>query len=315
MSARAFLCLLLVAAACGGNALASPTPAPSPLPAAELKYRVMDAGGRVEFCDPDYYPIARADEDQLAKARIGDIQKDAETYAAITARVGTDVLTVYREWKALNALRLTPLSTTAPASWSFAYRSTGKNAGPSPAPKQGPFFQVEGSVNVNGKVDITKNVTAGAVPCPICLAMDTRIATPRGDVLVQDLRVGDVVWTLEASGERVAAPLIEVGKTPVPNTHEVVLLALADGRAVRASPGHPTADGRSIGDLRIGDELDRTRVVQAGRVPYTAGFTFDVLPAGATASYWANGIVLKSTLRQGDQYRTRRPAMTTLRST
>src|SRR5207247_1052990 len=83
------------------------------------------SGWRIEFCDPDYYPIARADEDQLAKARIGDIQKDAETYAAITARVGTDVLTVYREWKALNALRLTPLSTTAPASWSFAYRSTG----------------------------------------------------------------------------------------------------------------------------------------------------------------------------------------------
>src|SRR5439155_2551398 len=143
------------------------------------------------------YPIARADEDQLAKARIGDIQKDAETYAAITARVGTDVLTVYREWKALDALRLSPLSTSAPATWSFAYRSTGKNAGPSPAPKQGPFFQVEGSVNVYGKVDITKNVTAGAVPCPNCLPMDTRIGAPRGDVLFPDLRVGDVAGALQ----------------------------------------------------------------------------------------------------------------------
>jgi hypothetical protein len=299
MSARVLLCLVIVVAACGGNALASPTPAPSPLPMAELKYRVMDAGGRIEFCDPDFYPIARADEQQLANARIGEIQKDTETYAAITARVAADVLTVYREWKALNALRLTSLSTggNAPASWSFAYRSTGKNAGPSPAPKQGPFFQVEGSVDVFGKVDITKNVTAGAVPCPICLALDTRIATPNGDVAVQDLRIGDVVWTLDASGQRVAAALIEVGRTPVPDTHEVVVLALDDGRVVRASPGHPTTDGRRVGDVRVGDELDGARVVDADRVPYLAGFTFDVLPAGDTASYWANGILLASTLR------------------
>jgi hypothetical protein len=300
MSARALLCFAIVVAACGGgNALASPTPAPSPLPTAEVKYRVMDAGGRVEFCDPDFYPIARADEEQLAKTRIGDIQKDAETYGAITKRVGTDTLAVYREWKALNALRLEPLgnsAATGATSWGFAYRSVGKNAGPSPAPKQGPFFQVEGHVDVYGKVDITKNVTAGAVPCPICLALHTLIATPHGDIAVEDLRVGDVVWTIDGAGHRVAAALVEVGKTPVPSTHEVVVLALDDGRAVRVSPGHPTSDGRRIGDLRLGDELDGSQVRSAAREPYAGGFTFDVLPASESRAYWANGILLRSTI-------------------
>ena len=62
MRVLALGCLLFATllAACGGGA--SPTPAPFPLPMAELKYRVMDAGGRISFCDPDFYPIARADE-------------------------------------------------------------------------------------------------------------------------------------------------------------------------------------------------------------------------------------------------------------
>src|SRR5689334_4949786 len=106
MGVRLLLAFAVLLAACGETASASPTPAPAPLPAVELKYRVMDAAGRIWFCDPDFYPIARADERDLAKQKIGDIQKDVVTYTAITARVGTDELAVYRDWKALNALQL-----------------------------------------------------------------------------------------------------------------------------------------------------------------------------------------------------------------
>jgi len=84
------LCLAAAVTACGTNVAASPTPAPAPLAQAELKYRVMDAGGRIEFCDPDFYPVARADESAQANAKIADIKADAETYAAITKRVGAD---------------------------------------------------------------------------------------------------------------------------------------------------------------------------------------------------------------------------------
>lgn len=296
MGVRVLAAFALLLAACGGGLTASPTPAPSPLPLAELKYRVMDAGGRIEFCDPDFFPLARSNEDDLARAKIADIQKDAETYAAITRRVGTDALAVYRDWKALNALVFSPASfggPSQPQTASFNYRSTG---GPSATATKASGTQLEGTVDVFGKVDITKRTGVGPLNCPICLARDTKIATPAGEIPVQDLKVGDVVWTL-TDGARVAAPLIAIGSTPVPPTHQVVRVVLSDRRTVLVSPGHPTADGRHIGDLRAGDELDGAIIVSAEREPYDGGFTFDVRPAGPSGAYWANGVLLASTIR------------------
>ena len=296
MSVRAVVLLAILVAACGGTVpAASPTPG-APLPVAELKYRVMDAGGRIEFCDPDFYPVARADERELAQQHIAEVQADGDTYAAIARRVGTDTLAVYREWKALRALVLGQLtfgSPTARQVYPFSYRSTG-SASATSAKATG--IQVEGDVDLFGSVSISRRTAVGPLNCPICLARGTRIATPSGDTAVEDLRVGDVVWTTDASGARVAAPLVAIGRAPVRATHEVVHLALDDGRDVRVSPGHPTADGRHAGDLRPGDALDGARVVVAGLEPYGDGMTFDVLPAGATGTYWANGILLGSTL-------------------
>jgi len=284
--------LALLLSACGGIAGASPTPAPFPLPQPELKYRVMDAGGRVSFCDPDFYPVARADESEIAKTKIDEIRRDTDTYAAITKRAGTDVLAVYREWKALNELRLV----ASGAIWTFNYRSTGNPSATATAPKAS-GKQIEGSVDAFGKVDISRRSDAGPLNCPICLARGTRIATPSGEVAVDLLRVGDLVWTVDERGARVAAPLVAIGSTPVPSTHEVVRIVLGDGRTVLVSPGHPTADGRHIGDVRTGDSLDGATVLLAQREPYTGGFTFDVRPAGASGAYWANGVLLLSTIR------------------
>ncbi len=280
---RAVLLISLALAACGGSVDASPTPAPSPLAPAELKYRVMDAAGRISFCDPDFYPIARADESDLAKAKIAEIQRDGETYAAITTRVGADPLAVYREWKALNALQLQPVNDA----YGFIYVALR-------ADKLGE--RVEGRVTKDGRVIILSRASSGPQSCPICLASGTRIATPSGEVAVEQLRLGDVVWTLGPGDTPVAAPLVAIGSTPVPPTHEVVRLVLGDGRAILVSPGHPTADGRRIGELRAGDTLDGAPVVLARRERYTGELTFDVKPAGASGAYWANGVLLGSTL-------------------
>ena len=275
---------LLTAAACGATVGASPSPGVV-LSTAELKYRVMDANGRIEFCDPDFYPVARADEAALAAQRIGDIQKDADTYAAITKRVGVDALAVYREWKALNALVLQPTNDV------FGFTYVARKSDTS-------FERVEGRISKTGQVTVLSHTATVRPPCPICLARDTRIATPSGEIAVQELHVGDVVWTLDELGARIAAPLVAVGATPVPATHVVVRLALSDGRVVSASPGHPTADGTPIGDLGAGDMVDGARVVSADRVRYDGGSTFDLLPAGPTGLYWANGLLLGSTLRR-----------------
>jgi hypothetical protein len=82
----------------------------------------------------------------------------------------------------------------------------------------------------------------------------------------------------------------------VPPEHMMVHLVLADGRDLLASPGHRTADGRTLGTLRAGDLVDGSIVVDWELVPYAGGRTYDILPAGATGDYWANGIDLSSTL-------------------
>jgi hypothetical protein len=101
---------------------------------------------------------------------------------------------------------------------------------------------------------------------------------------------------VDGAGRRVAATIAVVGSIAVPATHRVVHLELADGRTVDASPGHPLPDGRRIGDLRLGDQVDGSTVVGATTLPYAGGATFDLLPDTVTGAYWADGILLGSTL-------------------
>lgn len=112
------------------------------------------------------------------------------------------------------------------------------------------------------------------------------------------MHVGAPVWTVTASGKRVAGVVAEVGKTPVPPDHKMVALVLSDGRKVYASPGHPTIDGRTVGNLKSGDSYNGAKVVSANLVSYGDGFTYDILPSGETGFYFANGVLLGSTLKQ-----------------
>ena len=292
---------LALAACTGGLAAPSPSPTapPQPLTPPQMKYHVMDDLGRPWFCDPDFFPVGRGDEGQRAQEKLPEIQKDADTFTAIVAHLGLapappytadEQLAIYREWKTLNALQLQAGSFGSPSTpqdWIFAYLAMRNTGGGE---------RVEGRVTADGRVTVTTRQQSGPPNCPICLALGTRIATPNGEVAVQDLRVGDVVWTTDLAGARRAAPLVEIGNTPVPATHQVVRLALADGHTVLVSPGHPTVDGRRVGDLAAGETLDGARIVSVERVAYTGGATYDILPAGSTGGYWANGVLLGSTL-------------------
>ena len=133
--------------------------------------------------------------------------------------------------------------------------------------------------------------------CPICLAGDTLIDTPSGPVPVEKMQVGMPIWTTDKAGNRISAVIVKTSKVPVLPTHQVVHLVLDDGRELFASPGHPTTDGRSVGDLILRDLYDGAFIVSAQRVPYGEGATYDVLPSGETGFYWANGVLLGSTLR------------------
>jgi hypothetical protein len=134
-------------------------------------------------------------------------------------------------------------------------------------------------------------------PCPICLAKHTLIETPQGAVAVEDLQIGAPVWTVTASGSRVVGVVKKNSKTAVLLDHKMVQLVLKDGRTLLVSPGHPTIDGLTVGDLAVGDIYDGSQVSSAERVSYGEGYTYDLLPSGETGFYWANGILLGSTLQ------------------
>lgn len=285
-----FALVAIVLAAVVGCGSAGPV-AGAPLTTSRLKFAVIDSVGPPAYCDPDFYPLARDGGEQAsALARYDQIRADAEAFAAITAHEhlpadqlsDAQKLVLYRAWKLLRALALTQ----AGSDYAFEYRVKNGTG----------YSMVTGTVRVDGVVDVTSRATTGAPPCPICLAASAMIATPNGPVRVTDLRPGMLVWTASAEGARVAVPVLETGSVEVPTGHLMVHLVLADGRQLLVSPGHRAADGRQVGTLAAGDTLDGSLIVRWELVPYAGDRTYDLLPAGPTGDYWANGILLSSTL-------------------
>jgi hypothetical protein len=288
--------LLLVAAACAHPSTGSTGGGP-PQSVPALKLDVLAAvGGRLSYCDPDLYPVARGDPLQNAKQRFPTIQADRPAFVAILAHehlsaagpfTDQQLIAINDDFKQLQAIDLHP---------------SGDGYGFSVSvPKAGSSTGVElvaGTVSRSGQVTIGSSTAGTRPPCPVCLASGSLIDTPNGPVPVQDLRVGMAVWSTDLRGHRITATVRETGHMAAPLGHEVVRLTLADGRTVLVSPGHPTADGRLIGQLRAGDRMDGSRVVSAVRIPYAGVATYDLLPSGPTGTYFAGGVLLGSTLRR-----------------
>jgi hypothetical protein len=283
----------ILAVACGS---ATPAPVGAPLTITQVKFAVLDSVGLPVYCDPDFYPIARQGGEQAsAIAKFPQIQADTELYSAILAHEklsATDIsdqekLVIYGVYKNLNALTLTKAGDNY--AFSFRVRSTSGAAS---------YLMVAGTVRVDGVVTVSSRTPTGAPNCPICLAAATLISTPNGNVRVTDVKPGMLVWTAGADGARIAAPVLEVGSIQVPAGHMMVHLVLSDGRELLASPGHRTADGRQLGSLAVADHLDGSTITRWELVPYSGDRTYDLLPAGETGTYWANGILLSSTLHR-----------------
>jgi hypothetical protein len=133
-------------------------------------------------------------------------------------------------------------------------------------------------------------------PCPICLSENTTIDTPDGHVSVKSIHEGDAVWTSDIHGSRRSAIVLNTTKVPVKN-HQMSHIVLDDGRQVYASPNHPLADGRPIGSIVVSDIVDGSKVIITELVPYHGDYTYDILPSGDTRTYWADGVLLRSTIR------------------
>ena len=278
----------------------SPTPVPATsiptLPASslsptELKYRVLEQFPDFFFCDPDYYPIAREDEMVLAGQRFPELQTNQEEFSAILSHNGlssrttfTDEqkLLIYREHKKLNAIYFELVGDN------FQFQIQTGSEG-----QQG--FLITGRIDGSGSIEVQQRDQSFPT-CPICLSVGTLIDTPQGQIAVQELQIGDPVWTMNTFGERVSGTILKASRVPVPASHQMVHVVLGDGRELWTSPGHPTADGQMLGDLKAGDLLDGASVKHIELVLYDQPATYDLLPSGNTGSYWANGILIGSTL-------------------
>ena len=128
-----------------------------------------------------------------------------------------------------------------------------------------------------------------------CAAPDTPIATPSGEHPIAELCAGDLVYSVE-NDAIVIVPIARVNRRHV-EAHHVVEVRLEGGSVLHISAGHPTADGRTFADLSVGGELDGERILSAELVPYPHAYTYDILPASSTGTYFAGGVQIGSTLR------------------
>jgi hypothetical protein len=274
----------------------APAPTGGALARADLDYRLVDALGLLWFCDPDQHPVARDDEEALAEDRFDEIRRDGNTFAAIVDRLALegssfdsdDKLAIYREWKMLQAISLEPAGADGFAFDYLARPAEGGTTG----------TRSTGTISTDGELQVDHAEKAPAPACPICLARGTMIETPAGAVAVEDLRLGQQVWSFDAAGRRIHVPILRLGSMAAPEDHRVIRLRLDDGRQVTASPSHPLADGRRLGDVGVGDGVDAAIATSITVLPYGGERTYDLLPAGPTGLYLAGGIPMASTLHR-----------------
>jgi hypothetical protein len=298
MIAMAFV--VAASAACSPGATVTVTVTPPPTNtgtstatynATQLRYLLFDRFPDYFWCDPDLYPVARPGAELAAALdQFPSIMANQEQFQAIISYLDMDYqesytqeeqLLVYRQYKKLTiAVQLTQSGNI----YDFSIR-TGENQG----------WKYNGTITAGGAISINSR-EASFNTCPICLSRGTMIDTPEGPLPVEMLSEGMVVWSVDISGNRVAEAVIKVSQTTVPELWMMVKITLSDGRGITASPGHPSATGRALGDYRVGEKLDGSIITTIESVHYEYSTTFDLLPAGPTGQYWANSILVGSTL-------------------
>jgi hypothetical protein len=286
-----FLLFLAVPSACVGTNNTSNTTPPATYSSYELAYKLLAEYPDNFWCDPDFYPIAREGQEQTnALEQFAAIKANNVEFAAILEQTGfaeqsvysdEQKLTIYREHKKLTfAVTMTPEGDH----YLFIIR-TGRDQGKS----------IEGIISSDGTIKVLKE-TDSFNTCPICLTRGILIAAPMGEIPVENARPGMMVWSVDNYNQRIAVPILKTSQTPVPQNFTVIRITLLDGRSVSASPGHPSAAYRPLGDYRVGDFVDGSAVIRIDYPIYKGEATFDLLPGGLTGLYYANGIRLSSTL-------------------
>jgi hypothetical protein len=81
------------------------------------------------------------------------------------------------------------------------------------------------------------------------------------------------------------------------SNHAVVRVTLSSGDVIEMSGGHPSADGRRFDTLAPGERLGAARVAALETVQYTEPYTYDILPASESGTYFVGDAWIGSTMQ------------------
>lgn len=132
--------------------------------------------------------------------------------------------------------------------------------------------------------------------CCHCLSKGSLVSTPSGDIKVENLKTGDVVWTNNSNGKRIKSKIIKAAKVSVQKNHMMLKVTTIDNTTIIVSPEHPDRNGIPLIKALRNLDLNQVNIKNVELIKYKNKFTYDILPEGETGNYWANGILLGSTL-------------------
>lgn len=275
----------------GGRSVPPPSPTASGtvvLSQSALKLMLADRFDPLFFCDPDVFPVGSEDaERRNARAWWNSTDHSGEEVLAILAHHGmrapstdAEIVRVYREHKRLLVITLE----RSGDGFHFRLRRGTESSAE----------EITGTVSSTGVIREARRRRVES-SCPICLAGATMIDTPRGPVPASRVRPGTIVWSTDGGGRRIAVPVVRVTSRQAASVL-LVRIRTEDGRELVAAAAHPMADGRALGLLRPGDAVAGSVVRTREIVANPSGLTVDLLPAGPTGRYWADGFPLGSTV-------------------
>ncbi|HVL90118.1 MAG TPA: Hint domain-containing protein [Actinomycetota bacterium] len=284
----------------------SPRPTPTPTPTlgepvpfapASLQFIVLDRFGPPVACDPDTYPVGRADGERHAADQWWSELNVGSTHGrAIIDRLGwafppsaaeVDRVAAYREYKKLRTVQMTLVDRA------YQFEINAAPPGGSGSWDGGPATRYVGFILPDGRIESVIEHPID-VNCPVCLDGETRIRVPGGERPVRLLRQGDPVLSVGRGGETIVTTVRRWVRRPAHGP--LLAFELADRRRLRMAGAHPLPDGRPAGMLAPGDELGGSRILRRDAVEPSGGATYDILPDGPTGHYWANGILVASTI-------------------
>jgi hypothetical protein len=143
-----------------------------------------------------------------------------------------------------------------------------------------------------GSIGGMLSAAAGALAA--CCHPDTLIAAEFGERRIEELRPGERVWTLDR-GEKKLVEILLTSQRAVKD-HRMTILTTEDGCKLTVSGTHPDSGGAPVASLHVGEVIGGKRIASITSEPYELRTTYDILPDSSTGAYWANGILIGSTL-------------------